>query len=277
MRFQPFIAAIVGSALAAAASAHDFWIDPSALSAKVEEALTVGLRVGHREDPEVFRRNPERFERFAVIDSQGERDVVGQDGADPAGAMRTREAGASVIVYRGRRQAITLEAEKFESYLREEGLEAIIQKRRERGESKNPGREMFSRCAKAIVMVGDSSAGFDRRADLRLELTPQDDPTAVKAGGELHVRLTFEGKPVEGAQIRATGPSMKPSASKSNRDGLATVRIDQAGEWMFTAVHMIEAEASIASEADWESLWASLVVGVGRAEATQPAMIKPSK
>src|SRR6185503_3389608 len=83
--------------------------------------------------------------------------VVGMPGADPAGAVRVGERGAAMLLYRGTPQPIVLEAAKFESYLREEGLEHVLAARAKAGNSDAPGRERFGRCAKALLAVGGVS------------------------------------------------------------------------------------------------------------------------
>ncbi len=238
--------------------AHDFWIEPSAYRVEVGTALGVALRVGegYRGDP--VPRNPARIRRFVLSGPTGEETIPGAEGADPAGSLRTKAPGLFVIAYHSRPSSITLEAGKFEAYLAEEGLDRIIALRAERRESAAPGRETYSRCAKALVLSGKALAGgHDRRLGLPLELIPEANPFA-SVGGSLPVRILFQERPLEGALVVAL-PREEPGKkliARSDRDGRVVLELAAGRTWLMKAVHMVPAPAG--SGADWESLWASL-------------------
>ena len=137
-----------------------------------------------------------------------------------------------------------------------------------RGERDDPGREIYSRCAKALIDVqppaGANPAGAkaarwsDRPAGLTLELIAEADPYRLAAGGELPVRLLLRGqaagrRPGGGDSGRRSGPAQ---SARSDRGGRATFRLGLPGPWLIKAVHMVPAPAG--SGADWESFWASL-------------------
>jgi len=79
-----------------------------------------------------------------------------------AAAVPLGAPGLAVIGYRSQRTAITLEAEKFEKYLADEGLDGVLKARKTRGEQDKPGNEVYSRCAKSLIAVdGTGKSGFD--------------------------------------------------------------------------------------------------------------------
>lgn len=83
---------------------------------------------------ESVRRNPARIVRFEAVGPDGAGSpVAGEDGADPAGTVTFAGPGDRVLVYRSNDARIELEAEKFEAYLRSEGMAYIIEKRAQRG------------------------------------------------------------------------------------------------------------------------------------------------
>ena len=52
-----------------------------------------------------------------------------------------------------------------------------------------PGREIFSRCAKALLVVGAGPrTGYDRRMGMRLEIVPEANPETVIVCGEPAIR-----------------------------------------------------------------------------------------
>ena len=174
--------------------------------------------------------------------------------------MRPLIAGTHVVAYESTHSVVELAADKFESYLKEEGLEHASKRRAERQMSKAPGRERFSRCAKAIVIAGAAPReGFDRAIGMRLEIIAEVDPRDMAVGKDASFTLLFEGKPIEGITVHASPiehPEMR-TAFRTDAKGRVAVPLSTAGAWRLNAVHMIELPAG--SEQDWESLWASLV------------------
>jgi len=262
MKFR--LALGVAAALAASRlplSAHDFWIEPSSFRPAVGSVVEFRLLVGPNFEGEPFPRVPQLLSRFVLFTSAppSERDIPGRAGADPAGALRIESPGLQIAAYRSHNYDVTIDAAKFESYLKEEGLEKISEIRKKRGDAEKPAREAFSRCAKALLLSGDSAnPGRDRALGLTLELVAEKDPYALGPGGELPVRLLLEGKPLAGALVQALlhGESGATAAVRTDRQGRASVRLSRPGFWLIKAVEMSPAPAGV--DADWQSLWASL-------------------
>jgi hypothetical protein len=142
-------------------TAHDFWIELSTFEPKLGEPLRVQLRVGERFVGDPVPRNDARIERFVVAGPAEERAVIGRDGMDPAGLVRLETPGIWFVGYRSKPSSVELSASAFEQYLREEGLERIIDERAARGESGLAGREQFSRSVKAMLRTAGTTS--DRR------------------------------------------------------------------------------------------------------------------
>jgi uncharacterized GH25 family protein len=249
--------------LAAPLAAHDFWIEPSSFRPEVGSVVGIQLVVGQKFRGEPLPRNPALIAKFVLVSAAGERPVSGRAGDDPAGSARIEAPGLQVIGYRSLDSPLSLEAEKFEQYLREEGLERIIALRARRGESGKPSRELFSRDAKSLLCTGSRApSGEDRALGFPLELVAEKNPCAFKPGDELTVRLLYEGKPLAGALVAAL-PHEDPDAKLSQRTdakGRVRLRLPKAGVWLVKAVHILPAPAG--TDADWQSLWASLTFEV---------------
>jgi len=249
-------------ALAAPLFAHDFWIEPTSFHPEVGSVVGLSLRVGQgfRGDPVPL--NPGKVVTFVTVSPVGaETPVDGVPGRDPAGRARVTEPGYVVVGYRSSPSFLELPAEKFEAYLKEEGLERVIEARARRGESAKPSKEIYSRCAKSLLDSGGAgTTGFDRALGLRLELVAETSPKKLppNGGGPLPVRLVYGGKPLAGALVVAMNRDdpEKPISARTDRSGRVLLALPRGGVWLVKAVHMIPAPA--ASGADWESLWASL-------------------
>jgi uncharacterized GH25 family protein len=239
--------------------AHDMWIEPTTFSPNLGQIVGVRLRVGQDLLGDPVPRNPALLNQFIVEDAAGRKPVVGRDGADPAGFLRAATPGLLVIGYRSNPSATELAAEKFNQYLKEEGLEAVAALRARRNETGAKARELFSRCAKSLVLSGSpGKAQGDRPLGFTLELVAERNPYALRAGEDLPVRLTYENRPLAGALVVAMNrlnPSEKVAARTGN-DGRVRFRLRPGGMWLVKAVHMVPAPAG--ANAEWTSFWASL-------------------
>jgi len=253
----PLRAIILLLFVAATASAHDFWIEPSTFHPAVGDRVATALRVGQKLAGEPLPNIPPLIDRFVVRGSDGERRVVGRAGADPAGVAFIAEGGLHWIGYQSNPYPVALEAAKFEDYLRDEGLERIVDERKKKGQSSAPGRERFYRCAKALLDT-PGTAAFDAPLGFTLELVPRKNPYAMHTAGELPLALTFRGKPLANVLVVAMSKADPEKAVRVRTDakGRATLRLAHAGFWVIKAVHMEAAPAD--AGVDWESWWASM-------------------
>lgn len=246
-------------AFTTSALAHDMWIDPAKFTPKSGEIVSLRLFVGQDLIGDPLQRNPALIRQFIAEDAGGQKPVVGRVGGDPAGFVRVAAPGMMVIGYRSNPSTVDLPAEKFNSYLKEEGLDAIAALRSQRKETATPVRELFSRCAKSLLFSGPlSQAPPDRTLGFTLELTAERNPYRMHAGDSLPVRLTYENKPLPGALVIAMNredPNVKV-ALRTGEDGRVRLPLARPGMWLIKAVHMIPAPTS--SNANWESFWASL-------------------
>lgn len=199
--------------------------------------------------------NPERIERFAAVGpppGEIEAEVAGIAWSDPAGWTSPAGPGLHWIVYDSNHARVEQAGAKFDNYLGEEGLERIRELRKA---GEGPVKEIYSRCAKSLLRVGEGSSGYDRALGLELELVPEKDPYSLKPGEALPVRLLYRGEPLDGALVVAmASPGSRVAARTSG--GRASLVLDRPGLWLVKAVHMVPAPEG--SGAEWESLWASL-------------------
>ncbi len=291
-RWGGLLAAAGALALVGAAAAHEFWIEPATFRPQVDQNVAIRHFVGDGFPGEPRPRDPRRLERFVVAGTAWETPIPGENGVDPAGVHRFSRPGVHVLGYRSTPVSHTMEAEKFEKYLKEEGLGEIVKLRAQRGESAKQGREMFSRCAKSIVSVGrtlNGDQGYLRDLKMPLEFTPTENPYLKTVGMEYGVRLTRDGTPAAGAVVKVFCKE-KPGVAvdvTTDEAGVARFTPDKAGVWLVGNVAMRPAPAPPTSgdgtsnkDADWESIWASLTFEVlpaddaGKAEA--PGATKPS-
>jgi uncharacterized GH25 family protein len=233
--------------LASRAFAHDFWIEPSTFRPAAGDRVAAGLRVGQKLQGEAVPRIPPLVDRF-VLDNAP---MIGFQGGNPAGIAAVARPGFQWIGYQSNAYPVTLDAPKFEQYLRDEGLDGVI-----KVQSQRPQSERFYRCAKALLEAGGAKSGtFDVPIGFTLELVPRKLP---RAGDELPLTLLFHGKPAANILVVAMSKTDPDNAVRARTDarGRVTLRIAHGGFWLIKAVHMQSAPAD--SGVDWESWWASL-------------------
>ena len=249
--------------------AHDMWIEPRPFRPATGDIVSVRLRVGQDLLGDPLPLDPALVNQFVVEDGTGRRPVVRRDGADPAGLVRVATPGLLVVGYYSNPSAVELPAQKFDQYLKDEGLDAIAALRARRGDTGATVRELYSRCAKSLVLAGPPrEEPGDRRLGFVLELVAERNPYALRAGQDLPVRLTYEDRPLAGALVVAmnrSGPAQK-LAARTDREGRVRFQVPVGGMWLIKAVHMVPAPAG--TNAEFTSFWASLTF---EAEAGSPA------
>ena len=270
------IAAVIVAVAAHAtlAHAHDFWIEPSTFRPAVGQLVSTTLRVGQEFVGDPIPRSGELIDTFTVREGGKEKEVVGFENRDPAGYVRVEQPGLSIIGYRSKPYPLELDAAKFEEFLKNEGLERISAIRAQRHETAKPDHERFYRFAKSVLnsqlpvsggrVAGQSLAtsnrqpatnSFDQPFGYRFEIIPETNPCAATP---LRVRLMFEGKPLAGALVTALNRDNRSARLRvrSDKEGRVTLNLPENGVWLIKSVQLVPAPAG--TNADWESLWASL-------------------
>jgi uncharacterized GH25 family protein len=253
---RKFSAAVLLFSAVSFAHAHEFWLEPETYQKDELSPLRVGIRVGEHFEGKPVKRDASRIIQFTARVSEYSTKVTGLDGQD-VNFVRFDHPGLGIIAYQSNHKFIELPGDKFEAYLREEGLDHIVELRKQRGQSDKPGKEIYSRSAKSLIRLVGDTEGMDQSVGLRLELIAGKNPYNMKPGDELPIRLLFDGKPLPDARIKAVHgtSSGDPVTARTDRMGFARIKLNSAGTWLVTSIHMQEAPND--SEADWESFWAS--------------------
>lgn len=253
-KFLAFVFAFSAGPLAA----HDMWIEPSSFHLQPGQIAGTRLRVGQDLIGDPLPRDPSLVNQFIVEDAAGRRHVPGRVGADPAGLVRAGAPGVMVVGYLSNPSTAEQTTDKFNQYLKEEGLEAAARSHGYRPRTGATVSELFARCAKSLLVTGAPGAQSDRTLGFTLELVAEKNPYSLGADDELPIRLTYEGRPLEGALVVAmnrlnAGEKLR---ARTGKDGRVRFRLGGGGMWMVKAVHLVPAQKGAGPE--WMSYWASL-------------------
>ena len=250
-----------------AVQAHDYWLQPDRFFLQVNDTVSVHLFVGHDFADEVerpFQAKPTL--RFQLVSQKSTRDLTqaGIEGKKPTATLSLRNPGTHWLLMERDFFQITIEAEKFNRYLKHEKLDAILKARRKLGEEKKPGRERYCRSLKSLLQAGEKSDDtWKRILKQRLEIVPLANPADLKPGGTLRVRILFAGKPLAHVtvfRLSRAGKQVKSSSSQTDKNGVAVIRIGEKGIHLVRLVHMRRCVGD--PKADWESFWSAMTFAV---------------
>lgn len=252
------------------AAAHDLYLIPDKFFVAPGESLMISVHNGDSFPASEGATDPSRLLNPQLSDGAAFADfrVLGKATHGFARVTRTGSVYASVHTMP---RTFELPAEKFESYLKEEGLSHVLARRKETGQSGKPGRETYSKYAKVLLTSGAPDRGWAEPVGLTVEIIPEADPSALQPGQTLPVRVLFRGQPAGDVQMEKAwaadrSPGVRTIVGRTGADGRIRIPIDKAGRWR---LHTLVMEATKdASVADWESFWASLTFEVKATPAT---------
>lgn len=263
--FRSVLLLVGAGLLALPASGHEFWISPLDYRPEVGQEVQAELLVGSDMAGQAFPWL-ERNTRSAQMRSESWTvDLLGREGDLPALTFEPREEGLHRIAFHARPAFVTFEtAGDFAEYLDYEGLGWVKAAHRARGLPDAGFTERYTRNSRALVQVGAADAGQrDEPTGMPFELVALQNPY-LPGLRSIDVRLTWQGAPSAATQVaifaRKAGGTAPQDVTRSlvmtDAEGVATIPLGPAGEYMLSAVHMEPLEGD--AEAVWDSHWATL-------------------
>lgn len=254
--------------LPAAARAHDTWL--LALRAVVPPSaeLLLDLTSGTRFPEGGSAVTPDRV-ASARVRLGGATDTLLAPRPGPH-ALRLRaplrRAGVATIAVELRPRELALDSGHVEEYLAEVGAPDSVRTaylRQLPVGGVRRWRERYAKHAKAVVRVTSpqrpapaADSSWREPLGVALELVPAVDPTAVRPGGVLLVRLLAAGQPVPFTAVDFTGPAAgSDQRLRTDAAGRAAFPVPRGGRWM---VRVTVLRRSASPALDWESDFATL-------------------
>jgi uncharacterized GH25 family protein len=247
-------------------SAHEYWFEPEKFLLAPGEKTAVHLYVGDglvkdREERPFQTTKTPLFQLFSGAQTLDLKASL-SEGALPVYNFSAAQTGNYLLAMERNWSYIKLEPQKFEDYLREDGMEYVIPQRARLGESQKEGRERYSRFLKSLLQVGASrDETYQKRLGLKLEIIPLENPYTKKTGDKIRWQFLFEGRPLAGKTAFADNRESKTQKMVTDKNGVATMKITRNGLWLIRLVYMQRCQQDCA-EADWESFWAAFTFGI---------------
>lgn len=265
-------AALLAAVVAATplVGAHEFWISATTMRVGMDETAPFVIGFGER-FPTATPLPDAGDIPVRVFSPTGDavpllrRTLLSPDGLLSGAFPGAWEPGLFTLDASLHGKALNYSATDFQAYLTRERLSSALSFRKALKEEDKDAREIVTMFAKTFVRVGSVSAA-PRRLGTRIELLPVDDPTDVRVGDTVHIRLFFNNGPLPNAPVTAINPQGglgPPSISgKTNGQGETDFVFSQPGVWLIRAVQATPRTAARGAPTEWESYWASLTITV---------------
>lgn len=247
------------------AESHEMWMQTRKFRFAVAEEATISFLVGENfegEDWGVKREKIEKLESHHLTKTTDLRSLLKPESKEKLKVKFTEE-GTHLLAMQSTFASIELDAEKFNAYLEEDGLEDVIEWRKKNNAMGKSAKERYARYVKLLVQAGTKTDDtFKKKIGHRLEIVPLANPYQIKNGDYLGCQIFFDGKPAAHQLVKIwnkIGTSTILQNTYSENDGTIKFPISSKGPWMVSTVKMIASEKP---EADWQSMWASFVFGI---------------
>lgn len=257
--------------------AHEFWLQPNKFYLSKNNLLSIRFLVGENFTGEDWKGNRSKVQQLIhYLPDNNQVDISNKLSETIEGdslQLQLQQDGTHVIVFNSTNSFINLEAEKFNAYLIEDGLEQALAFRKANGEDNQNGKEYYQRCAKTIVQVNDKfTKNCTKKTSLALDIVPDRNPCEMKYDMYLNkvvydnrFRIFFKGLPLKNTMVKHWYKNKEGSIVQnnliSNNRGCISIE-QQPGINMISCVYMERNTSD--TTAQWQSYWGNLTFETNR-------------
>lgn len=248
---------------------HEFWISPASYVIENGAEMQADIRVGENFRGSAYSFNPNRFERFDLIQNDALSSVEGRLGDTPALSTSAARDTLAIVVHETTDSILTYtEWAKFKKFATHKDFLPVLDDHIARGLPQDRFSERYRRFAKSLIAVGNG-AGADREVGLKTEIVALANPYTERMDS-LPMRVLYEGVPRQGTQVELfeRGPDGEVAVTLHRTDdaGEVDIPVKPGHDYLVDAVKMVPIEAEDpASNPVWYSLWAGLTFAVPQA------------
>ena len=177
LKYLLFVAMII---LAVRLMAHEFWLQPSKFIYKMGDVANIKFNVGENFTGDNWVGNHDKINQLLHVSPKGlATDISERLGNNKGDSVQLSimEEGTHMILFNSKNSFIKLKAEKFNNYLKEDGLQTAIDYRKLHNEDSLEGKEYYQRSVKTILQCGNATTNkCTRRTQLPLDIVPEINP-----------------------------------------------------------------------------------------------------
>jgi uncharacterized GH25 family protein len=262
---QKRIVTVLLTFLATQLLSQEFWLLPKKFKYALNEEMNVAFLVGENFEGEPWDLKKNKIEKLELSHLARAIDLKLQVKPDAKEKLKYKfiEEGTYLLSMQSNEAYIELDAEKFNDYLKEDGLENVLDIRTKTNTLDKPSKEFYSHYVKLLVQAGSKTDDtFKKKTGMRVEIIPKQNPYLLKSGDYLQCLVLFNGKPSAHQMVKVWNKIGNTTFQQNNyteNDGMLKFPISSRGPWMVSTVIMIPSEKP---GADWQSFWSSLVFGI---------------
>jgi len=251
--------------VSALCQAHEFWLLPIKFHYGPGETARIDFMVGENFTGAYWDLERHAVEQLVVINRSGSEDVTTRIRSTKGNNLTYTfgSVGTHLFTLQSSAAYIESEGEEFTKYLEEDGIENILAHRKKTNAENLKAREFYTRYAKLLVQYGGRTDDtFKKEAGFVIEIIPQKNPYDLKPGDYMTCKLLYNKVPAPHSLMKVwnqTGKRTFLQNMYTEEDGTITFPISNSGSWMVSSVKMKSSERN---DADYESMWASLVFGI---------------
>ncbi len=253
--------ALLALLLAPAALAHDTWLRPLASHGSAGATLRAHLTSGMAFPVLDYAIKRSRLARADVRLAGAVTKVTSFEPAKRSLtlAVPVPRAGIATLAVALAPATLELDEAHVVEYLDEIGLTEQVLPLWQKEPATRRWKETYRKLAKTFVRVGEpaaSDASGQEPAGLPLELVPEADPTALRTGDSVAVRLLKDGAALPRIAVAAVNGG-KRTLVTTDAEGRARFALGAPGPWMFAATDLRRR-----ADGTWESDFTTMVVEV---------------
>lgn len=245
------------------AAAHDFWVNPDSFVVAIGASTALSMQVGHGDARQRSAIPSRRIVRFAAWTPAGDTLDLRN-----GGRLAPTEAGLHLLVLETDANAQShLPADRFNAYVKEEGLWPAADARERQGATERDAIERYRRVAKALVQAGAPGEGSQdlatKRLGLPLEIVLARAPAEPGGDGLLAAQVVFQGRPLARALVKLTDldhDAHPVAAQATDGDGQVRFRRPPSGNWLLNVVWTTPLAGD--DGADFDTIFSSLCFAV---------------
>jgi len=238
-------------------SAHEFWLEPDRFIAPENSTVGFEIRIGQYFNGRAYPYIERETEAFIKRTDAGISPINAVTGDKPAVTLEL-EGRATWVAYTSNDFNIRFrDTEKFSNYLKDEGLEWVLQWYKDQNKGLKDATESYYRHAKALSWSGpEEPEWLNEPLGMRIELVP--DTGFLNCNQPARFRALYQGAPLEGHLVRRFRQGSE-EVQQQRVDAQGYVEFPAGeGPFLLNVVHIEDASNPRAKGKDWVSDWASL-------------------
>jgi len=247
------------------AGAQEFWLQSPKFLYRPGEKLIVSFNEGKNFMGEPWNVSKSRIQSLLLHQLSGSINLIDsiKEGQKDNFTYTLKDAGTHLLCMQRNEVLADMGADEFNTYLKESGLDEVLDQRQRTNTLEAPAKEYRSNHIKLLIQSGEKKDDtYKKVVAFPVEIIPDRNPYTLKIRDPIRFKILFDGKPVFGVRVKVWNRYDNRTTIQNiytEKDGTFEARISNPGPWMITVVRMV---ASKQADVQWRSYHGGLVFGI---------------